>query len=268
MTATLNTKKGRPNYFVLVRYKDEMTGKKYQKWVSMDIPVKGNNKRRADEKLRKILAGLQEQQVDLSNDILFDVYIENWLANMKHSIEPTTFDTYKRNVDNRIAPYFKPLKLRVRDLTPAHIQQFVSHYLKTVSANTVHRYLANISKCLNGAVKQNIIAFNPVTRIDRPKKIKYTDAKPYNEQQIDALLEHSKGDPLEIVILLAVFYGLRRSEILGLKWSVIDFINNTITIKHTVVPGTKVLYKKESTKNDSSQDAIPMPDIIRDRLLR
>lgn len=137
---------------------------------------------------------------------------------------------------------------------------------QTVSANTVHRYLANISKCLNSAVKQNIIAFNPVTRIDKPKKTRYTGAKFYNEKQINELLSRSKGDPLEIAILLTAFYGLRRSEVLGLKWSAISFEDGTIAIQHTVVPGTKKLHEKDSTKNESSYDIIPMAKIIKERL--
>jgi integrase len=155
----------------------------------------------------------------------------------------------------------------VRDVAPAHIQQFISHLLQFISANTVHRYLANISKCLESAVKQNIIAYNPVKRVDLPKKIKYKGAKFYNEQQINELLERSKGDPLEIVILLAVFYGLRRSEVAGIKWDAVDFLNNTITIRNTVVPVNGVLHFKESTKNDASFAILPMPKMIRNRLL-
>jgi integrase len=268
MTATLCIKKERPNYFVLIRYKDETTGKERQRWVSTDIPVKGNNKRKADEKLKEVLSDFGTQQLDLSKDVLFDVFLENWLESSRHSIEQTTYDAYKLNIDRRIIPFFRPKKIRLRDLTPAHIQQFVNHCLKTVSANTVRKYLANISKCLDNAVKQSFIAFNPVKRIDLPKKVKYTGAKFFNEKQIEALIEGSKSDPLETVILLTVFYGLRRSEAIGIKWDSVDFVNDTIAIRHTVVCVNKVTYKKDSTKNDSSNDTLAMPGIIKDRLLR
>jgi integrase len=99
-----------------------------------------------------------------------------------------------------------------------------------------------------------------------PKKIKYTGAKHYNEKQIEQLLDCSKGDPLEIVILLTVFYGLRRSEVLGLKWDAVDLENNTITIKHTVILLNKTIHKTDSTKNDSSYAVIPLPNIIKSRL--
>ena len=84
--------------------------------------------------------------------------------------------------------------------------------MKTLSPNTVIKHLRNISKCLDSAVCQNIITFNPVKRIEMPKKVKYTGAKFYNKNQIERLLDCVKDDPLEIVIWLTIFYGLRRSE--------------------------------------------------------
>ena len=95
-----------------------------------------------------------------------------------------------------------------------------------------------------------------------PKKIKYTGAKYYNEKQIDDLLAVVRGDVIEGITLFAVFYGMRRSEVLGLKWSAVNFDNSTFVIKHTVVQGVSVIHKKDSTKNDSSCSSMPMPDII------
>jgi integrase len=106
-----------------------------------------------------------------------------------------------------------------------------------------------------------------VKRIDLPKKIRYTGAKHYNEKQIEQLLECSKGDPLEIVILLTVFYGLRRSEVLGLRYESIDFDNNTITMNHTVVQTNKNVYRADAMKNDSSYSTMPLPDVIKQKLI-
>ncbi|MDR1689639.1 MAG: site-specific integrase [Clostridiales bacterium] len=101
-----------------------------------------------------------------------------------------------------------------------------------------------------------------------PKKIKYTGAKFYNERQIDELLEVVKNDILEGIILFGVFYGMRRAEIMGLKWSAISFENKTFTIQHTVVQNCNKIYHKDSTKNKSSYRTLPMPGIIIDMLKR
>jgi integrase len=266
MTATVQTKKDRPNYYILVRYQDEKTGKERQKWVTTDIPIKGNNKRKAEERREEVLAEYKRQRVDLSKDALFTVFMEQWLENLKFSIAPTTYDGYYYILKSQIFPYFEPKKIKVKDLTPAHLQQYISFKIKTISPNTIIKHFRNISKCLDSAVRQNIIAFNPAKRIELPKKVKYTGAKHYNEKQIEQLLECSKGDPLEIVILLTVFYGLRRSEVLGLKWKSVDFENNTITIQHTVTETNYRTYRTDATKNDSSYAVIPLPKKISQEL--
>jgi len=220
MTAICQEKKDRPNYYVVLDYINETTGKRERKWISTDIPIKGNNKRRAEERRKEVLAefeDLQNQNVDLSNDVLFVDFLRNWLEDHKYSIANITYDGYNFVLERHLFPFFAPKKLKVKDLTPAHIQQYKVFKLGSVSPNTVIKQLRVISKCLDNAVRQNIIAFNPVKRIDMPKKITYTGAKHYNEKQIEQLLEYSKGDPLEIVVLLTVFYGLRRSEVLGLR---------------------------------------------------
>ncbi len=72
-------------------------------------------------------------------------------------------------------------------------------------------------------------------------------------------------------IMLAAFYGLRRSETPGLKWDAVDFDRNTITIKHTVtecnVDGKLILVRQDRTKTKSSTGTLPLVSAVRDRLL-
>jgi len=266
MTASPQIKKDRPNYYIVLAFKDESTGKNKTKWVSTDIPVKGNNKRLAKEKAKEVLEEYGQQNVDFSNDAMFTDFMKNWLENLRHSIAPTTYDGYSLILKSHILPYFEHRKIKVKDLSPSHIQQYVNFKIKSVSPNTVIKHLRNISKCLDSAIRQNIIAYNSVKRIDMPKKVKYTGAKHYNEKQIEQLLECSKGDPLEIVVLLTVFYGLRRSEVIGLKWDAVDMDNDTITIRHTVTAYNNELFKADATKNDSSYGVIPLPEMIKEQL--
>ena len=266
MTATVQTKKNRPNYYIVMRYQDESTNKERQKWITTDIPVKGDNKRRAEQRRKEILAEYEVEKIDLSKDVLFTVFIKEWLEFLKPSIELVTYDGYKLIIYNQIIPFFEPKKLKVRDLTPLHIQEYVNTKLKKVSPNTVRKHLWNLSKCLDSAVKQKLIAFNPVKAVDMPKPVKFNGAKFYSEKQIDELLSVIKGDPIEGIVMFAIFYGLRRSEVCGLKWDAINFDNKTFDIKHTAVQmGTKI-YKKDSTKNAASNSSLPMPDIIVDML--
>jgi len=258
MTATLQIKKNRPNYYILIRYQDETTRKERQKWATTDIPAKGN-KRKAEARLKEVFAGYEQNGIDLGKDVLFTVFIKEWLENLRPSIEAVTHDTYRIIIYNQIVPFYEAKKLKVREVTPLNIQQYVNFKLKTVSSNTVRKHLWNLSKCFDSAIKQKLIAFNPVKGIDMPKKIKYTGAKYYNGEQIDDLLNVTKGDVLEGIILFAVFYGMRHSEMLGLRWDAVDFNNNTFYVRHTVVRVDKITHKKDSTKNASSYRSLPMP---------
>lgn len=104
-----------------------------------------------------------------------------------------------------------------------------------MTTNTVIHYHANIHTALNYALKNNLITRNPADIVDRPKKVEFVGSF-YNNEEVNPLFEKVKGQLIELAVILAAFYGLRRSEIIGLKWTVIDLINKTISIKHTVTP--------------------------------
>lgn len=100
-----------------------------------------------------------------------------------------------------------------------------------------------------------MIVSNPADKVQRPKVEQFIGSF-YNENELNTLFEKSKGDPLELIIFLTAFYGLRRSEIAGLKWNAINFENNSITIKHTIVQvsikGERQVLGKDRTKNKTS----------------
>ena len=268
MTGSIQTKSGGKNYYAVISGYDE-NGKRKQRWINTGIPVKGNNKRKADVRLREILGEYGADDIGINKDVYFTDYMTEWLETLKISIASTTYNSYRYTLSSHILPYFKPKKLKMKDVTPIVIQKYVNDKIESgLSANTTRKHLANISKCLDSAVRLNLIAYNPVKRIELPKKERFTGAKFYNKQQIERLLEISKDGPLEIVLLLTLFYGLRRSEVLGLKWDAVDFERRTITIKHTVVIVGKTIHKQDRTKNDSSYASFPMPDKIISQLER
>ena len=266
MTGSIQTKKDRKNYYAVLNVYDE-NGKRKPKWIDTGVPIKGNNKRKADAKLKELLVKHGENKTDFSRDVLFDGYLEQWLETLRPFVSPVTYDSYKVIMDVHLLPFFRGRKLKITDVAPVHLQQYVNAKLKTLSPNTVLKHLANLSKCLNSAVKQNIIPYNPVKRIEMPQKVKFMGAKHYNKEQIERLLECSEGDNLEIAIWLTVFYGLRRSEVLGLAWGAIDFENDSLTIKHTVVPTPMGIYREDRTKNESSHATFPLSGRIRKKLI-
>ena len=161
--------------------------------------------------------------------ILFTDFILEWLEMMKSSVELTTYSSYANSIKGSIVPYFKDKMLTLQDLEkhPKHIQDYYQFELgKGLTANTVIHRHANIRKCLQYAFQIGLIKSNPADRVERPRKDKYL-ATIYNQQELEILFKTVKGDPIELGVILAAFYGLRRSEVVGLKWDAIDFEKKT-----------------------------------------
>jgi len=261
ITASLQEKRG--IYQVVLSYKDN-ANKRKQKWISTGILVKGNNKRLANKKLEEIKQDYKSYiSPKLSTDKtkLFEVYMKDWLESYKINLEENTYDSYF-TVVTKINDYFAGKNITLDNLKPIDIQDFYNHlYKKGLSSNTVLHYHANIRKALSIAVKLDVIPSNPADKIERPKKAQFIGDF-YTLDELHLLFEKSKNDPLELVILIASFYGLRRSEVLGLKWSSIDFEKNIITIKHKVVQRNakknRTLLLKDKTKNKSSYRSLPL----------
>ena len=267
VTASLQEKRG--IYQVVLSYKDNLNKRK-QKWISTGLSIKGNNKRLANKKLEEIKQNY-DKYIPLivtkseTKDKLFEIYMKDWLESYKHNLEENTYDSYF-TVVTKISEYFLGKHITLENLKPIDIQNFYnSLYKKGLSTNTVLHYHANIRKALSMAVKLDIIPSNPADKIERPKKAQFIWDF-YTLDELHLWFEKAKDDPLELVILITSFYGLRRSEVLGLKWSSIDFEKNIITIKHKVVQRNakknRSMLLKDKTKNKSSYRSLPLLPII------
>lgn len=263
LTANITHKKD--VYYIIINYYDN--NKRKQKWIKTDFSVSGNNKRKVEQKRIEILQEWQDKIVLNNNDILFSDYLKQWLEETKHSISKNTYFGYKEVIHNVICPFFEDKRIKLIDLKPYHIQSFYTMKIEKdkVTANTIHHYHANIHKALNYAVKTERLKYNPSDKVELPKKQKHI-ANFYTVSELKTLLKFSKGSPIEPVVLLAAWFGLRRGEIIGLRWIDIDFNNKTLyingTIKDKGESGSKIknMYYELSAKTSSSIRSFPMPD--------
>ncbi len=133
--------------------------------------------------------------------------------------------------------------------------------VRKVSANTVKHRHANIHKALSYAYKTDLIQTNPADKVELPTIDKFVGHF-YNAAQLEEMFKIFKGDPAEFGVIAASFYGLRRSEVLGLRWDAIDFEEKTITIRHTVnetrIDGKYTLVLADTTKTKSSYRTLPL----------
>ena len=204
------------------------------------------------------------------DDVLFADFMEQWLEIVKSTVSLPTYSSYVNAVKSIIAPYFRKKKILLRDLQAHDIQMFYQEQLQRVKASSVIHYHANIHKALKYAVKNDMIPSNPADKVERPKQDKFY-GNFYDRDELNKLFEAVAGTKFELPVLLGAFYGLRRSEIVGLKWSAIDFEQNTITISHTVtscnLDGKCVIVAKDTTKTKSSRRTLPLVPYFHEKLL-
>ena len=260
-------------YYAVLNYTDE-NGKRKTKWIATGLEIKGNKKRAEAillEQRHLFEQKLSEIPVVNKDDILFADYMIKWLGIAKTSIAVPTYASYSQLVNKIIVPYFRERKITLRELKASDIQDFYLEKLKHVSASSVIHYHSNIHKALKYAVKTDLIPVNPADKVDRPKKEKFVGSF-YDAEEVKKLFAASKGTILEIPIMFGAFYGLRRSEVVGLKWDAVDFERDTISIRHTVtsctIDGKDIIYASDTTKTKSSRRTLPLAPFVRERLLR
>ena len=255
-------------YFIILNLTDA-NGKRKPKWISTKLPVKGN-KKRAEQLLMEERKRYSQPTKSKDDDILFADFMEQWLDVVKGSITTVTYSSYANMGKVIIAPYFREKNITLKGLQAKDIQDFYQEQLNRVKASTVIHYHANIHKALKYAVKLELISNNPADRAERPKQEKFQGSF-YSSEELNDLFDAVAGTRLELAVLLGAFYGLRRSEIVGLKWDAIDFKKNTITINHTVtscnLDGKCVVLAKDTTKTKSSRRTLPLVPFFRDKLL-
>ena len=253
-------------YYIILNLTDS-AGRRKPKWISTGLTIKGN-KKRAEQMLME--ERRKYANAKAGDDVLFADFMEQWLEIVKSTVSIPTYSSYVNAVKSIIAPYFRKKKILLRDLQAHDIQMFYQEQLQRVKASSVIHYHANIHKALKYAVKNDMIPSNPADKVERPKQDKFY-GNFYDRDELNKLFEAVAGTKLELPVLLGAFYGLRRSEIVGLKWSAIDFEQNTITISHTVtscnLDGKCVIVAKDTTKTKSSRRTLPLVPYFHEKLL-
>ena len=176
---------------------------------------------------------------------------------IRPTVSAATYNSYRSMVDARIDGYFRELGVTLGALTPSQLQTFYQTILDDGNTtNTVIHYHAVLHRALKNAVKKDVIDRNPADRVDKPRKNRY-QASHYTQEEMLRLFSVIEGDPLEPAIRIAAYYGLRRSEVLGLKWDAIDFKDKTISIRHKVVEltegGRSVLQGEDLLKREKQR---------------
>jgi integrase len=190
-------------------------------------------------------------------------YMVEWLESRRYALQLSTCNSYEMLINGRIKKYYSQTEITVASLRPADIRWFYTNlFQEGCSAATVIHYHAVLHKAFEQAYKEDIIPCNPFDKVDRPRVERY-HANFLSEEDLATLLKNSKDDPMYAVIYLASIFGLRRSEVLGVRWSRIDFEQKRILFDTKVIEikanGLAHVKPIEKMKNDSSRRYLPLP---------
>ena len=204
-------------FYAVLSYKDS-SNKRKTKWIPTGYPVRGN-KKKAEAFLTEQRKAFEIPEEDVSSaapDELFADYLERWLQIAKGTIAITTYSSYEGLLRYPLPPWFREKGVTLKGLTARHIQDFYSAQMKRVKSNTVIHYHAVIHRALKYAVKTDLIDVNPADKVDRPRKNGFQPGF-YDKDEMNRLFDCVSGLLIEAPVKLAAFYGLRRSEVLGLR---------------------------------------------------
>jgi integrase len=140
------------------------------------------------------------------------------------------------------------------------LQTFCNDLLITHAKASVKKIFIVIRGALNDAVKDNVILKNPERLVTLPKLERYYNGVSLTKDETIRLLKivENEQEPLRATITLALCYGMRRSEVCGLRWKDIDFEKNTMHIRNTVTQNGKLLLEGEHTKTKSSKRVLSL----------
>ena len=235
----------------------------------------GKNKEETDTAIYKRLDSDGIMVIPSDKEYGFTEYLKAWLKIRKNSgeLEESTFKGYKSKVKG-VCEYFDAVfpNISLSEVTVDEIQKFYCDKHKAgTSANTIRHFHANINHALKFAVKKKLIEENPASYVDL-YKVDKTEIAYYNADEIKELLSVFEGDRIEIAVRLAAYLGIRREEVVGLRWSNIDFDNNTVSISESAFVsygnGKGVINTKKRLKSNSSVRVLPLCDDLKQALLK
>lgn len=251
-------------WVVRARVFDPVSRKVRNRSKSTGLKVKDKTKRRAEQAMREIVA-VWEQEANQEppkeppkRGILFAEYINGWLSSKDLSVRANSAKSYRDYATVHILPALG--NYPVGDISWRVLQEFCDRMLANHTKSTVKKFFIVIRGALDDAVRDDAIQASPEHLVKWPKAERVKKARALTMDEVSRLLEAAEqaGEPIRAAITLALFYGLRRSEVCGLRWMDIDFSKGTMHIQHTVTQNGTVLLDDDHTKTNGSNRVLTL----------
>ncbi len=237
-THTSQTGKLTTRWYVVFDVGRNPSGKRKQKWHG------GFNTRKEAEVARaKLMVDVHDgAYVEPTKLTVEDWVIERWIPSMKTQLKASTFDSYQRNLNKHVIPILG--KLPLTEITPHRLNNLYTALLQNgnsrgggLSAKTVRYIHTTLHKALSDARDEGLLRTNPA-ELAKPPRLHASLRKELNVWDSTTLrkfLDFTTDERLGSAWHVLAMTGMRRGELLGLRWSDIDFDRKRIIIRHTLV---------------------------------
>lgn len=261
-------KRGKDSWsIILYAGRDPQTGKKQYRWHS----VKGT-KKQAEKELASLINRLEIGNYIKPTKITVGLFLEQWLKDYASTnTAPRTFERYAEIVRTHLMPNLGRITLTY--LKPEHLQAYYTLELTSgrlngkggLSAQTVKHHHRVLSAALNHAVKWGLVTRNVANAVDPPRPLKKEMAT-IQAEDVNQLLEEARklerasSIPYYTLFYTALHTGMRRGELLALRWSDIDLELMTISVNRSLQvlkDGTKIIREPKTPKARRSISMTP-----------
>lgn len=266
-------KKDKQMYYMRLNFVETLSdGEK--RYSTKDIPTGLEATKRNWPKANAMLDDAITSSSSDYNRMFFHDYLDKWLEGKKPTLELTTYEGYQYRAKT-IREYFKEHPVLLTELKPRDVHDFYVSLLtkehgvgKRRTIGYSNRSIKDIALVLKAAlaeaVDMEILKRSPAARVKVPKKPEEYKLRPYvGSEQCADFLEAICGHRLELLFMFAIYYGMRRSELLGLRWSAIR--DGMIYVEHTISK-MKTLQAKDRTKTEAGYRSYPLTPEISERL--
>lgn len=180
-------------------------------------------------------------------------YLERWLADKSRGLSARTSELYEEQILRYVNPRIG--KIKISELRPGQAQQVIGHIADTVGVPTANKVRRLLLQAFRKAVQWRYIQENPFDAVDALKEERVKWAL-WSSEQVQTFMEHIQGDRLYPAFYLLLVTGLRRGELLGLRWSDLEGGQLHIQRSYTLLSG-RPHWSEPKTENGRRTVTLP-----------
>ena len=221
----------------------------------------GKTRKEAYEKLKKAQHELQQGTLVTGPQQTMKQYLEHWLEEVhKPTIRISSYVKYRGLLNRHILP---PLgHIQVQKLAPQHVQALYACKLKEgLTARTVHSIHSILHKALDNAVRWGLVPRNVCDAVSQPRPVQH-EIQPLSKEQAQRLLQAARTHRLEVLLIVALATGMRRGELLSLRWKDISFEDASLQVRRTMNRIVGHGYVESETKTAKGRRQIMLPLLV------